>query len=272
MKQIQIAAIAVGALTLTQSMLAAPNPGRPNERRLPPPLERPDAPPPGPAFERILTEDQRAELRDIFRENRERLREIEEKVRTGRRELHESILADNVDEAKLKEKVDSIAKLEAERQFMRLKALAKIRPSLTPEQLERLREFRPRPGAGPEPRRGIAPRRDFRPEAGPEDRARERERRDRIAPPPPEGERPTSERPRNPENFARGPRPERDFDRENRRPMPEPHYRPEERRFEPGPTPREDRYYDDRRPIPPRFRDNRDAPQRPPPRGQPEPE
>jgi Spy/CpxP family protein refolding chaperone len=271
MKPIQAASIAVTLLAITFSGVAQPG-GRPNERRLPPrPVESPGLAPPGQAFERILTEDQRAELRDIFRENRERLREIEEKVRTGRRELQESVLAKDVDEAKLKEQVESIAKLEAERHFLRLKALARIRPTLTPQQIERLRELRPGPGAGPELRRGIGPRREFRPELRPEDRARERERRDRIAPPPPENDFPPGEPPRNREGSARGPRPEQNFDRENRRPLPEPRYRGDERRFEPGPAPRDERYYDQPRSVRPRFPDKRDAPP-PPPRGGPEPE
>jgi Spy/CpxP family protein refolding chaperone len=220
---------------------------------------RPNPPPRGEAFERILDEDQRAELREIFRENRQRLREIDEKIRTARRELEESIFSSEFDEAKAKKTIGLIAKLEGERQFLRAKAMAKIRPTLRPEQIERLKELRNhREEMARNFRPDLRPRREFAPEP------QRRPARDEIAPPSPRDR-----------EFPEGP----DYgrDRESR------FYRDEPRRFDRGerfesrrysPPPRERewsrREFDERRSWD--FPDDRDSPLPPPPRGRPEPE
>ena len=113
MKAIEVSLAAICTLLLVNVTQSAPEPRR--ERRPEPPPERREPPPE--IFERILDEDQRAELRETFRENRERLREIEEQVRAGRRELHEAMLKGEVDEPEMKKKIDEIAKLEGERRF-----------------------------------------------------------------------------------------------------------------------------------------------------------
>jgi Spy/CpxP family protein refolding chaperone len=178
MRLIAITALAV--FSMSCASWAQPDDEPRRRRPPPPPAERPE--PPLEAFERILDEDQRAELREIFRANRERLREIEEQVREDRRELHESVFEQEVDETKLKERIDRIAKLEAERQFMRLKALARIRPSLTDEQIARLKELHERGPGMRDLRRGPEGARDYRPDPRRESGSRER---DQIAPPPP---------------------------------------------------------------------------------------
>lgn len=68
---------------------------------------------------------------------------LEEKMRTARRELQEAIHAEKVDEQVIHEKAAEIGKLEGDLAVIRAKAFAKIRPSLSPEQLARMKNMRP---------------------------------------------------------------------------------------------------------------------------------
>jgi len=255
MKAIEVSLAAICTLLLVNVTQSAPEPRR--ERRPEPPPERREPPPE--IFERILDEDQRAELRETFRENRERLREIEEQVRAGRRELHEAMLKGEVDEPEMKKKIDEIAKLEGERQFIRFKALAKIRPSLSDEQVERLKELHGRrQGMARDLPPGPGRPRDFRPDR----EARERYR-EQIAPRPPGEPGFDERRPREPQREQR-------FEREGERRFDESRPRFQDEPPPRGPAPR--RQLDQRRPPPRDFPDNGDVPLPPPSRGRPDPE
>lgn len=253
-------AFAITAFSVTVLAAAEQDGAEPNRRRARPPTERRQAPPEGGGpLERILDPEQRAQLREFAYANREHAREVNQKLEAARREMNEVLFSEKLDEDQLKKRIGEIAKLEAERHFMRAKALAMIRPTLRPEQVERLRDMHARMGecAG-------------RPLAGPQEGAHRQPHR----PSPPEGDGdfhegkriglPRPEAPRPPRSSEEG-----EF-RESRRPGD---------RF----APRHQDDYDgsrernERRPPPPRFedRERRDFDERregPPPRRFQEPE
>ena len=297
--------VAIGAFALAAA--GQPTPDRPR-RPLPEPDspldERPQFPRfrPGFGVEGVLNEQQRAELREIFRANRERHQELERKIREARRDLDEAIFAEKFNEKTIRKKADAIAALEAERITLRAKAFGKLRPSLTPEQIERIKRRRAELGPGffgPGVGGPGVPRRFLERE----DRFRElegrppREHFDRPEPFRPEV-RPEHSRPPRPEARWHDPRPERperrfsepeypegetdrprfrghdferdqpEFRREERRPL-----RPEargdgfERRRELGPRPGEERRAE------PRLEEDAPRPRkRPEPPPEPEPQ
>jgi Spy/CpxP family protein refolding chaperone len=95
-----------------------------------------------PGFERVLsvlTEEQRASMREAMAEDREKIRELEGKIRDVRRELFELGVREKFDEAAVREKATAAAKLDAEMTVLRVKAISRIRPPLTSEQKEKIR-------------------------------------------------------------------------------------------------------------------------------------
>jgi Spy/CpxP family protein refolding chaperone len=133
-------------------------------------------------IEAVLTPEQRMEFRDEMSPHREKLRELEEKQGTLRREFEEALFAEKLDEKTVREKSAAMAEVEAERSLIRARAFAKIRPSLSEDQLERLKMMRADAGRGPRMVDGGF-RRVQEGGPGPDDRL-ERPRRPR----PPEGE------------------------------------------------------------------------------------
>jgi len=98
-------------------------------------------------FERVLnvlTEEQRASMREAMVVDREKIRELEQKIRESRKELFELGLREKFDEAAVREKAAEAAKLDTEMTVLRVKAISKIRPPLTAEQIEKIK------GSGPE--------------------------------------------------------------------------------------------------------------------------
>jgi Spy/CpxP family protein refolding chaperone len=101
-----------------------------------------------PGFERVLsvlTEEQRASMREAMAGDREKVRELEQKIRESRKELFELGLREKFDEAAVREKAAAVAKLDAEMMVLRVKAISKVRPPLTHEQIEKIRN-----SSGPE--------------------------------------------------------------------------------------------------------------------------
>ncbi len=99
-------------------------------------------------FERVLsvlTEEQRASMREAMMADREKIRELEQKVRESRKELFELGLREKFDEAAVREKASQTAKLDAEMTVLRIKAISKLRPPLTAEQIEKIKS-----SSGPE--------------------------------------------------------------------------------------------------------------------------
>ena len=130
-----------------------------------------------PLLNRVLTEDQRASLREAAEAQRDQVREQEEKLRAARKEMLNLSLTDTFDEAAVRAKALDVGKLEAELTVLRAKALSQMRPPLSPEQIEQLKD-RPPPNQGPRPWEFRPdPRRHNRPPPGP--------RGDHDLPPPP---------------------------------------------------------------------------------------
>ena len=123
-----------------------------------------------PMFERVLTEDQRVSFREAMESQRGELRELEEKLRAARREALQASVAREFNEELVREKAMATARLEAEMAVVRARALSRVRPSLSPGQLERLQNPMPLEGGAPRPefRRDEPPRGD-RPARGPRD-------------------------------------------------------------------------------------------------------
>ena len=192
-----VASLLAGLLASTVVASAQPDgPARPGRRPLAPPeadrLERPLRAGPGPGrmapgmdhLFRVLTEEQRRSLREAMEGQREKIRDLEEKLRDARKDMFEAGLAEKFDEEAVRRKAMATAKLEAEMTVLRAKALSQIRPPLSPEQIERLKNPPPPIGDRPEgpPGRRRELRRDERglpPRDGPPPP------RDRGEPPPP---------------------------------------------------------------------------------------
>ena len=100
----------------------------------------------GPGFDRVmnlLTDEQRASLREAMEDQRESMREWEEKIRVARMELFSLSLSPDFDEEKVRAKSLAAAKGEAELTVLRAKAFSKMRPALSGEQLRELRGLFP---------------------------------------------------------------------------------------------------------------------------------
>jgi len=132
-------------------------------------------------IESILDQEQRMKFGEEMQGQREKMRDLNEKSMRLRRELDEALFGETLDEGVVRKKTAELSELEAERSLIRARAFAKVRPTLTEEQLERLKSMRAdmgrmnRPGEGgfrqPQPR-------PFRPQEG-------RENEDVLPPPRP---------------------------------------------------------------------------------------
>jgi Spy/CpxP family protein refolding chaperone len=104
-------------------------------------------------FEQVLNDEQRKQVREFMLEQGADFRENVQKLAQLRRELQEAAFDGKADEKFIKEKTEAIAKLDAEQLRVRTLALAKVAPSLTPEQRQRIKEIgdrirAERPGLG----------------------------------------------------------------------------------------------------------------------------
>ncbi|MCL4785166.1 MAG: periplasmic heavy metal sensor [Verrucomicrobia bacterium] len=153
------------------------------------PRERPGAAAPGEVggrlalpFERVLTEDQRASIREALQGQRDQWRELDERLRAARREALEVSLARRFDEIAVRQRALAVAALEAEMAVLRARALSQVRPPLSPEQIEQLHQLPPFGAALPraEVRRNEGPR---------EERPRRNPREESEQPPRPRPER-----------------------------------------------------------------------------------
>jgi Spy/CpxP family protein refolding chaperone len=134
-----------------------------------------------PPVESILDQEQRMKFSEEMRSNRERMRELNEKSAQLRRELNEALFGDRLDEELVRKRTAEISQLESERSLIRARAFAKVRPSLTEQQLEQLKTLRSEVGRGNRPAEdGFRPPRPFRPPEG-------RENEDVLPPPRPSG-------------------------------------------------------------------------------------
>ena len=161
-------------LILSFGALAQPQPDNapPRERR-PARTDRPQgAFQPGanrgqffPVMERVLTEEQKESLRSKMESQRETMRPLEAKLRDARRELLEASLG-KFDEDAIRAKALEVGKLDAELTVLRAKAFSQMKPSLSAEQIEQLKNLplnpagEGRPGNVRQPNRGASRERD----------------------------------------------------------------------------------------------------------------
>lgn len=123
-----------------------------------------------PMFERVLTEDQRVSFREAMESQRDQMRELEAKLRATRREALQASVATDFNEEVVREKAMATARLEAEMAVVRARALSRVKPTLSADQIEKLQNPMPFEGGAPRPefRRDEPPRGD-RPARGPRD-------------------------------------------------------------------------------------------------------
>lgn len=117
------------------------------------------------AFERVLTEEQRQQMREFIQAQGAPVRENQQKAVQLRRELQEAAFNGKADAKFIKDKTDEIARLESEQLRVRTMALAKVAASFTPEQRAQIKEMTERvnavraPLGGKREGEGEAPRR-----------------------------------------------------------------------------------------------------------------
>jgi len=166
---ILLAIATAGSLT----SFAQPSPAAKSEGR--------EAPRPGPAFQerlaaivrpgdfaviRVLTEEQRNSFREALAEQRDKARELEKKLRDAREAAIAAGLTKTFDENNVREKALEVGRLEAELAVIRARALSEVKPPLSTEQIEQIKNPPPfKPGQD----RLRPVRRGVRPNAGPRD-------------------------------------------------------------------------------------------------------
>ena len=118
----------------------------------------------------MLTEKQHISLREAMEAQRDQMRDFEEKLRDARKEMVQARFVQKFDEDALRQKALEAGRLDAELTVLRAKALSKMKPPLSPDQIEKLKNPPPFEGGEPRPefRRDERPRSD-RPQRGPRD-------------------------------------------------------------------------------------------------------
>lgn len=99
---------------------------------------------------RVLTPEQRASARTASQADAGQLRELEAKLREARGAALDAALAKNFDEAALRQKLEAAAKLDVDWMMLRAKALSKIEPPLSAEQISQIKN--PLPAGAMPPR------------------------------------------------------------------------------------------------------------------------
>jgi uncharacterized membrane protein len=115
----------------------------------------------------VLTPEQRESLREVSEADREKFRELQEQLRAARQAAAEAGIAAEFNEPALREKLEAAAKLDTELAILRARALSKIEPPLSDEQIHRLKNPPPAgealrdraPGRIQQPPPGDVPRR-----------------------------------------------------------------------------------------------------------------
>ncbi len=108
----------------------------------------------GMPLESILNDEQRDEFGAAMFAQRDKTRELNEKFIKLRREVDEALFSEKLDEELVRRKSKELAEVELERSLIRARAFAKVRASLSEEQLERLKQLRSEMGRGPQQGQG----------------------------------------------------------------------------------------------------------------------
>lgn len=84
-------------------------------------------------------DDQQLQLfREATMKNSDELRKLDEKLRAAQKELVQAAIAEKYDEKAVREKAEAVAKIQIEMATLRANALAKVAPTLKPEQRDQL--------------------------------------------------------------------------------------------------------------------------------------
>lgn len=159
--KILFAAAVLGSAVAT---FAQPNPeGQPQQgsprftERLVGVVSRPGGAGPMNIFFNVMTEEQRESFREATQGQRDKMRELEEKLREARKAVVEATVAEKIDEDGIRKKFMDAAKIDAELTVIRAKALSQIKPPLSKEQIEKIKNPQPQegtPGRGRDSRTG----------------------------------------------------------------------------------------------------------------------
>ncbi|MBI5774062.1 MAG: periplasmic heavy metal sensor [Verrucomicrobia bacterium] len=143
-----------------------------------------------------LTEEQRTAIREATESIGDEMREVMERMGKTRRDLQEAIYAEKVDQDLIRKRAAEVGKAEGEMSIVRATIFAKIRPKLTAEQIERMKN--PQPFGGGQ-FRGQRPDGDRPPGARPDgDQPGRRPEADQPRRRPGTGDQPAPDRPRRP--------------------------------------------------------------------------
>jgi len=96
-----------------------------------------------PALNRVLTDEQRQSLRAILEPQRDKLPALEEKARASRRALLDAVVGGKFDENLVRQNAESAAGAEAELTVIYVRALSQMRPPMSAQQLQELKNFQP---------------------------------------------------------------------------------------------------------------------------------
>jgi Spy/CpxP family protein refolding chaperone len=94
-----------------------------------------------PAIGRLLTDDQRKSFQQIIESERGQIRPLEEKMRTSRQALLAQITDGNFNETLANQYAGESAKAEADLMVVFARALSKMQPPLSTEQIAQLKDF-----------------------------------------------------------------------------------------------------------------------------------
>lgn len=100
------------------------------------------------AIMREMSEEQRSTLMEAMQDVSADARDVSEKLRTARKEMEDAIYSAQPDPEVIRKDAAVIGEMEAKMGLLRAKVFAKIRPMLTPEQLEKVEKTRREFGEG----------------------------------------------------------------------------------------------------------------------------
>jgi|GEM_PF-2854062 len=96
-----------------------------------------------PALNRVLTDDQRKLFRTAIESQAAKIQPLEEKMRESRKVMLDEIAGGNFDEAAARQNAEESAKAEAELTVIFAKALSQLKPPLSAQQIEQMKNFQP---------------------------------------------------------------------------------------------------------------------------------
>lgn len=99
-----------------------------------------------PALNRVLTNGQRKSYRAVLETQFAKIQPLEEKMRNSRKALLDEIAGEKFDEAVAIQNAEASAKAEAELTVIFAKALSEMKPPLSTDQIQQMKNFQPGQG------------------------------------------------------------------------------------------------------------------------------